>query len=203
MNFMGTVVPLASRSADPSPVHQRFHEGDEDAFEAVAARHVDDLYTFCLRVSGRREDAWDLAQDTLVRARAKHHLFDPRRPLRPWLLTIAHNLWRSRLRSPWTRLRSALADWMPGPSGAPAADVVLDGDDRDRKVRHALSTLPPIYREAIALFHLEDMTYAEMQAVTSVSVSALKQRVRRGDALLAEKIANLYPELVPERKEER
>jgi RNA polymerase sigma-70 factor (ECF subfamily) len=198
---MGTVIPLADRSSAPVRVEERFRDGDPEAFEAVVSPHVDDLYTFCLRVTGRSEDAWDLAQDTLVRARAKHRLFDPRRPIRPWLLTIAHNLWRSRVRSPWTRLRSAFADWMPGASGAPGPDAELEGDERDRKVRRALATLPPIYREAIALFHLEDMSYAEMEEITSVSVSALKQRVRRGDALLAEKIANLYPELVPERRE--
>jgi RNA polymerase sigma-70 factor, ECF subfamily len=197
---MGNVIPLAGRSAGPAHEQQPLRDPDADAFERLVAEHVDDVYTFCLRVSGRAEDAWDLAQDTLVRARTKQHLFDPRRPLRPWLLTIAHNLWRSRLRSPWARLRSAWDDWMPGPSTAASPDHELDGLDRDRKVRHALSTLPPIYREAIALFHLQDMTYAEMEEVTRASVSALKQRVRRGDALLAEKIAALYPELLPERK---
>lgn len=197
---MGKVIALGRR-APAAPREQRPGDGDADAFELLVTAHVDDLYTFCLRVSGRAEDAWDLAQDTLVRARSKHHLFDRSRPIRPWLLTIAHNLWRSRLRSPWARLRAAYDDWMPGPSLASSADHVVDGEDRDRKVRHVLSTLPPIYREAVALFHLQDMTYAEMEEVTGCSISALKQRVRRGDALLAEKIASLYPELVPERRE--
>lgn len=201
---MGTVVPLVQRPRPDRPeLADRFRQGDPEAFEALVAPHVDDLYTFCLRVTGRAEDAWDLAHDSLLRARKKCRLYDPSRPLRPWLLTVAHNLWRSRVRSPWSRLRAAFSDWMPGASQAAAPDVAVDDDDRDAKVRQVLATLPPIYREAIALFHLQDMSYAEMEAITQVSVSALKQRVRRGDALLAEKIAKLYPELVPGRTDDR
>ena len=67
-------------------------------------------------------------------------------------------------------------------------------------VRHALSTLPVRYRESVALFHLEDMSYQEMSVITGASVAALKQRVRRGNAMLRSALERLYPEIVAERK---
>ena len=66
-------------------------------------------------------------------------------------------------------------------------------------VRSALAELAPHYREALALFHLQDMSYAEMSTITGVSIAALKQRVRRGTQQLREAVTRLYPELVPDR----
>lgn len=185
-------------SATPAPA-RRFQQGDEAAFAALVDEHVDDLYTFCLRVTRCREDAHDLAHDTLLRARQKHALFDPRRPFRPWLLTMARNLWMSRLRSPWHRLRTAMTQLER--SFAPSPEEHSEATERDAAVRRVLSTLPPKYCEAVSLFHLEDMSYAEMSAITGVSTAALKQRVARGKVLLAEKLTRLSPELLPERRE--
>lgn len=198
---MANVVPLRAPEPDErtQALRREFAAGDPDAFEILVRPHLDTLYTFCLRTTGRSEDAWDLAQDSLVRARRKAKHYDPARPLRPWLIAIARNLWRSRLRSPWHRLRTTIASWVPGASPDPGPDREIEARDTDAKVRRALSTLPPIYLEAVALFHLQDMTYAEMSEITGVTVAALKQRVRRGDLLLSEKIAELYPELLPKR----
>ena len=78
---------------------------------------------------------------------------------------------------------------------------MADAAGRDELVRAALVELPDIYREALALYHLEDLAYKEMSEITGVAVPALKQRVRRGSILLREKIATLYPELVPVRRD--
>ncbi len=157
---MGTVVPL-ERVRTPkatAELQRRFQAGDPEAFEQLVAPHVDDVYTFCLRISHRDEDARDLAQDSLVRARRKHATYRPGLPVRPWLLTIARNLWRSRLRSPWHRMRVALQSWAPEEDPNPGPAARTEAAERDRKVRSVLSTLPPIYREAVSLFHLSDMS---------------------------------------------
>ena len=202
---MSTDVPAPQRSARPdegldADVRRRFHEGDPAAFEVVIASELDVLYTFCLRMMGGHADADDIAQDALVRAFDKRHLYRPGEPVRPWLLTIAANLCRSKLRSAWWKRWNPLTGREP--RRAPSLELATVERDRDRKLRHALSTLPPHYREAIALFYLEDMAYAEMSEITDVSVPALKQRVRRGLKLLRRAVENLYPELAPERMDD-
>jgi RNA polymerase sigma-70 factor (ECF subfamily) len=197
---MGDVIRLPQAPTDKErQLQERFHAGEADAFDELVRPHLDQLYTFCLRVTGRPEDAFDLAHDALVRARRKHRLYTPGRPVRPWLVTIARNLWRSRMRSPWVRLRDTLRAWTEPSFADDGPDTASEKLDVDAKVRSVLAEMPVAQREALALFHLEDMSYAEMSEITGTSVAALKQRVRRGGALLAERITERYPELRPGR----
>jgi RNA polymerase sigma-70 factor (ECF subfamily) len=197
----GEVIPLRTgeTGAELRALQERFRDGDPEAFEALVRPHLDQIYTFCLRVAGNHPDGYDLAHDALLRARRKHHLYQPGRPIRPWLMRIAQNAFRSRLRSPWHRMRQVLSGFERQSAAASPEGQTADSH-RDEVVRTVLATLPPKYREAVALFHLQDMSYAEMVEITGVSEAALKQRVRRGNKILAQKIERLYPELVPGRR---
>ena len=180
-------------------LQRRFVAGDGEAMGLLVRPHLDALYTVALRLMGSPSDAEDCVQDALVLALRKCHQFTVGRPLRPWLLRIVRNQCMSRLRGPWWRRVIGLS--MDPPAVHDTA-YVSEALDRDAQVRRVLMTLPNNYREALALFHLQDMTYAEMAAITGVQVPALKQRVRRGSALLRNKMAKLYPEFVPERRED-
>ncbi len=189
---------LRTVQSDPEleAMRHRFQGGDVDAFRVLASPHVDDVFTLCLRMCGSRAQAEDAAQTALERAMRRHRQYQPSRPLRPWLLAIAANECRSRLRSPWWRRWNPLSGSQPEPT-TPVER--LEGADADARVRHALSTLAPTYREAVSLFFLDDLSYDEMAAITGVSVAALKQRVRRGRAMLAERVEKMYPDLAGSR----
>jgi len=178
-------------------LQERFQQGDRDAFEALVEPCLDDLYTLCLRLTNNAAEAEDLAQEALVKALRKHHQYRPGNALRPWLLTIGANLARSRLRSVWWR---RVLPFAKETETETTPEVLNEAMERDRAVREALATLPPMYREAVAVFHLQDLSYAEMAEITGLKVPALKQRVRRGTKMLREAIGRLYPELVPIRK---
>lgn len=176
-----------------------FYEGDRRAFEILVRPYLDDVYTLCLRMTRNPVEAEDLSQEALVKALRSHRLYNPERPLRPWLLTVAGNLARSRLRSVWWR---KVVPFAKERETEDTPETEAHGLDRDAKVRAALATLPDIYREAVAVFHLEDLSYNEMAEITGVSVPALKQRVRRGTVLLREAIERMYPDLDLARKDE-
>lgn len=167
------------------------------AFSAVAEEWVDAVFTVCLRMLGRLQDAEDATQEALARAYAHWDQYDPHAPLRPWLLTIAANVCRDRLRTVWWRrvLFSSALDAEESLAGT----MAYDERERDRKVRAALLTLPTKYREALSLFHLEEMTYEEMSEILGANVPALKQRVRRGREMLGQILERRYPELRLER----
>ena len=179
--------PTVSRS-----VRIRFQAGDRDAFRELVSPHLDTVFTLCLRMTGSRADADELAQDALVRALQHHGAYDATREFRPWLLTIAANLCRDRVRGGWWRNLARGLSLVSTVDHSPE-DELLD-DEGERVVRAALATLPALYREAVSLFHLEGMNYAEMQIITGSSESALKQRVRRGLILLEEAVLRLYPD---------
>jgi len=177
---------------------ERFQRGDPEAFAALSRPLLDALYTLCLRVVGNEEEAEDIAQEALIRALRNHRRFDPARSFRPWLLHIALNLCRDHLRTVWWSRVLPLGQARPGLDLGPELRVMAA--DRDARVRRALATLPRKYREAVALFHLEDLGYAEMAAITGAKIPALKQRVRRGLAMLEEAVKRLYPELLEDRR---
>ncbi len=172
-------------------LQRRFHGGDVEAFSALVAPHLDIIYTLCLRISGSATEAEDLAQEALLRALRKHESYQPERDFRPWLLTIATNLCRDRLRTVWWRRVLPLSQ--PHHTPLPDPEHTAQDTERDARVRQALSRLPLRYREALSLFYLEDMSYDEMSAITGISVPALKQRVRRGRIMLREIMSELYP----------
>jgi RNA polymerase sigma-70 factor (ECF subfamily) len=176
-----------------------FGQGDVQAFECLCTPHLDLLYTLALRITGNPSIAEDVAQETLVRALSRCHQYDPKRPFRPWLLRIATNLSRDRIRTVWWKRIAGLNSDIV--SSVPSAEVVIDATERDRRVRQALLALPIKYREALSLYHLEDISYAEMSEVTGASVSALKQRVRRGQLMLRQKLEKLYPDEFVSRSE--
>jgi RNA polymerase sigma-70 factor (ECF subfamily) len=178
-------------------LRQAFVNGDRAAFDALTRPLLDSLYTLCLRMTKNSAEAEDIAQDSLIKALDRAHRYDPNRPFRPWLLKVAVNLCRDRLRTVWWKRVMGMA--VPQTDPAPNPERCADARGRDRLVRHAMASLPPIYREALALYHLSDLPYAEISEITGVAVPALKQRVRRGSTMLREKIATLYPELTPVR----
>ena len=182
---------------DDEGLRRRFQLGDRLAFASLASPHLDTLFTLALRMTANRTEAEDLCQDALVRALQNHAAYDPARPFRPWLLTVAANLCRDRVRSTWWQRVVELVQ-PPADVGRSAESAVLD-EERDACVRRALATIPVMYREAVSLYHLDDMSYAEMVIITGTSEAALKQRVRRGSQMLEAAMRRLYPNLAPDR----
>jgi RNA polymerase sigma-70 factor (ECF subfamily) len=181
-----------------------FRSGDTEAFRRLCEPLLDQVYTVCLRLTRNRAEAEDAAQDTLIRALDRCRLYDAGRPFRPWLLKVATNVCHDRMRLVWWRRVLRLGAPTPDDGGPnqwtqPDLDGGIDATARETQLHEALNQLPHAYREAVALFHLEGMSYAEMAEITGSKVPALKQRVRRGLILLRELLAEKYPEIVPAR----
>src|SRR5689334_9991415 len=83
-------------AVDEQRLAERATQGDGAAFAELVRRHQDSVYRLCRRYAP--EEAQDLAQDTFVRAFVHRESFDPARPVRPWLLTIARRLCIDRIR---------------------------------------------------------------------------------------------------------
>lgn len=161
---------------------RRLRSGDTTAFDALVDRYYGACLRFAWRYLGRREDAEDAVQDTLIRVyRALRRGRVPDR-FRPWLFRIVLNRCRSQvLRA--RRRRVLFERWWSWQEPEalrvePADDGGSDGD-LDPKLTAALAALKPALREAFLLKHVEELRYEEMAMVTGASVSALKMRVKR------------------------
>ena len=175
---------------------RRTLDGDADAFAGIVRRHAQGVVAMCARMVGDPRLGEELAQETFARAYSRLGAFRGDCRFRHWLFRIAVNGCR---------------DWLKAGARAERA-VDLRGDElvtlrdpeRDACARQAvmaleaaLAALPPKYREAFTLFHVENMPYEEMEAVTGVSVNALKVRVHRARLMLRDRLGELAVEGMP------
>lgn len=161
-----------------------FRRGDAGALRQIYAEFSPRLYRFLVRLGARVDLAEDLHQETWIAA-ARHapRLVDDT-DLAAWLYTIARNKyrswWRWSVRSLEARLR-ARAPEPVGPDPVPA--LVLRHD-----LARALAALPPIHREVLLLVGCEGLDHAQAAAVLGLREGALRQRLLRARAALAERL---------------
>jgi RNA polymerase sigma-70 factor (ECF subfamily) len=160
---------------------RRARRGDAAAFDELVRRFQRPIFRFCWRLV-RSADAEDLAQDTFVRAFVHFERFDPERPVLPWLVAIARRLCLDllRRRNVATRLETlSVGDPpTPGPEGEAAFREQLSRLDR------ALGDLAEGPREAIILFHIEEMSYRDIAAALEAPMGTVMTWLHRGRAQL-------------------
>jgi RNA polymerase sigma factor (sigma-70 family) len=161
--------------------------GDEACFAVVYERFRGPLYGFLRRAVRRDDVAEDLFQETFMAlARAAPGL-RPDTDIAAWLFTVARNAFRSHLR--WARLD--LSRWVafcddvcptpaPGPEAAAAQTRLVSA------VEAALTRLPAAHREVLLLVGVEGLDQSQVAAVLGISYPALRKRLARARAALAE-----------------
>jgi RNA polymerase sigma-70 factor (ECF subfamily) len=116
----------------------------------------------------------DLVQNSLVRAIAKQHLWQPGTDLRAWLFTILHHQNVNDVRS--------AADGVPVEKVAPTLAAVSDPTAalQIRDLERAMAALPEGQRQVILLVGLEGMSYEEVATILGIPVGTVRSRLSRG-----------------------
>lgn len=160
-------------------------EVTERAFERLVRDHQDRIFALSLALTGNRHDAEEVAQDTFLRAyRALCTYPDERaRELkqRPWLNRIAINVVRNRVRRQRPRLVE-LNGSEPDHASGPEEDAVRRAEIDALAAR--VASLPPRYREAVVLRHVQELSYAEAAEALGQPVGTVKANVHRGLKML-------------------
>lgn len=155
--------------------------GFADLFDAYQGL----VFSAALRLSGRREDAEDLAAEAFLRAYRAVCGYDRDRIAalqpRPWLMTILTNLWRNSLRTGARRPRTSLPDEPPDPMD-PREGVEEAAIRRETSGELAglLALLPADQRAAVVLRHVADMPVAEIALVLALPQGTVKSHIFRG-----------------------
>jgi RNA polymerase sigma factor (sigma-70 family) len=158
-------------------------QAGEKAFERLYKAHVNDVYRYALMVLRNPADAEDVAQTTFMNAyRAMQRGEQPRAP-RHWLIAIAHNVCRSRLRDLGRRPQQVeLEDYHVA-----TTDDGADGVD-PKELVDALGALSFNQRSALVMRELEGRTYAEIAEILEVSASAVETLLFRARRAVREQL---------------
>jgi RNA polymerase sigma-70 factor, ECF subfamily len=158
--------------------------GDGKALEPLYRRHRAALYRFALLWSGHPAVAADVTQDVFLHLLTRAGDFDAARgAMLPWLLGIARNLVRQRMRIRDDAPTDELAEV---PDTTPSPDVALIAQRDIEALRRAIAALPPHYRDVVVLVELAERSYAEAAAICGCELNTIRSRLSRGRALLAQ-----------------
>ena len=168
----------------------RLRAGDTDAFDEVYDAYRPRVFAFLLRMSRSRMVAEDLLDETWLRLVRRAASLRPDTRLGPWLFTVARNLYWSHRRDSLVEdaFAADLLSLWPSPAPWPSPFDLAAAGELERRVEVALSTLPPQHREVVLLIAREGLTPADAAVVCGISAEALRQRLSRARAALAQKL---------------
>ena len=174
--------------------------GDKAAFRELVQRYADSVMGYLFRMTGNRDLAEDLFQETFKKVHEKAHTFRGPR-LKSWLFTIATRValdaFRRRKHAPTVSLdqtndcgpedgSSLVAATVDPNATDPADDVVRE--EQAQQVRNAVGALPPRQRATLVLAYFQQLTYPEVAQVLDCSVGTVKTQISRALARLARQL---------------
>src|ERR1700712_5763495 len=163
----------------------------DEQFSALYRAHLRDVYSYSYYRVGNHHDAEDLTEQTFLQAyrhfeRAQRE--SDGRPLRPWLIRIAHNLaanlYRDRARKP----QSPLDESAPI-AAAHTTEELVSGRDELKRVLEAVKELPDDRREALIMRFALGMDNREIARALGRTDGATKVLLHRAIKQLEEIVA--------------
>lgn len=160
------------------------HLGDAEFKDELAAV-IPQLRAFARSLSGNRDMADDLVQETMLKAWAARKRFEAGTSMQAWTHTILRNLFRSQMR------RSRFTgEW----DDAKAEEILSAPADQEQHMQlsdlqRALLELPPAQREALILVGAGGFAYEEAAEICGCAIGTVKSRVARARAAVERMLA--------------
>jgi RNA polymerase sigma-70 factor (ECF subfamily) len=172
---------------------RRAAQGEEAAFVRLYERHRDAVHRFAYRLTGRQDAAQDVTHECFMSLLRRPEAFDASRAaLRTYLLAAARNLAFKQLRRQGQEIANEeIIDEIAAPESLNPLRRLLKAELAS-EVRRAVLELPPLQREAVILFEYEDLSLAEIAAVTGVDANAVKARLHRARQKLKHSLAGYW-----------
>ena len=174
---------------ETAKIARGLRERDRELLADLVERCQPRLVRYLLYLTGRREYAEDLAQETWIRVLQRGSQYNGRQRFDPWLFAIARNLAIDYLRKKRKAVQTAslpddrdeiLLVSSTGPSPFEAAARSEDA----MRLAGRLQTLSPLYREALLLRFQEDLSLLEISQILDAPTTTVTSRIYRGLAAL-------------------
>ena len=170
---------------------------DRVRFEEEALDLADQVYRVARHLSGTREDAEELVQETYARAFRSWRSFSPGTNLRAWLLRILTNLnidrGRRTQRAPDVQSLEAsdyyLADRLEERGGPINEEERVDERLSQDSIVDALAEVPHDFRDVVVLVDIGNFTYQDAAQILDIPIGTVMSRLHRGRRILKRQLA--------------
>ena len=193
---------VESGAAREAELIRRILGGERELFHELVRPYEKSVYYATFSILQNQQDAEDAAQETVLKALKNLHSFRAESKFSTWLISIAVNEARARLRhdrvlkfesvdqsqteEDGSFTPAVITDWREVPLQA------LERKELREQLQKAIASLPEIYREVLLLRDVEEFDIAETAAALGVSTGVVKTRLLRA-RLMMQKI--LAPQL--------
>ncbi len=176
----------------------RHRRGETGAFTELLSAYRRPVYNYLFRCGLDTATRDDLFQDIFLKIHLNAASYEPARPLRPWVFTIAANTVRNHLRDRGKR-DEVLAHAMPEQAAHPAPGTQRRAEQRETLswLAEAIGTLPLEQREVLVMVSIEGMALSEVAEALQTPVNSVKTRLRRARLKLLEKQNHAHAETTP------
>lgn len=170
--------------------------GERAAFAELVELYKDKIYNYLYRLTGSREDAEDLAQETFLRAYAKIDTFDISMRFSPWIYRIAQNaaVDLMRKKKPLVYLDEGTSSngeggvvWQVA-SDCPGPDEQVAFSHLKLEIEDAIMELPLTYRSVLLLRYVQELSYEDLARTLDLPVTTVKTRLHRAREALRTKL---------------
>jgi RNA polymerase sigma-70 factor, ECF subfamily len=171
--------------SEASAIARGLRRRDPDLLDRLIEQYQHRLLRYLVYLSGNRELAEDLFQETWIRVLERGHQYDGKHEFSTWLYAVARNLTIDYLRkkSP-VSLDGLMEDEEHAPlepaDPRPMAWEVVQQHEQAQRVSAALLSIPTEYRETVMLRFQEGLALDEIATVTRSPLGTVKSRLYRG-----------------------
>jgi RNA polymerase sigma-70 factor (ECF subfamily) len=177
---------LNAMESEASAIARGLRRHDPDLLDRLIEQYQHRLLRYLVYLSGNRELAEDLFQETWIRVLERGHQYDGKHEFSTWLYAVARNLTIDYLRKKSPVSLDGLmeddeqhAPFEPTDTRASAWELVAQHEQAER-ISVALVGIPAEYREAIVLRFQDELALEEIAAVTGAPLGTVKSRLYRG-----------------------
>ena len=195
-NMRAASLSLAETACNENTlVAQGLKRHDPELLDQLIVQYQHRLLRYLLYLTGNRETAEDIFQETWMRVLKRGDQFNGKSRFDTWLFTIARNLVidvrRKRTMSSLEAMRETGEDGrtFDVPADGPSPFELYQATENGQRVGEALLTLEPLHREVLVLRFHEEMSLEEIAQVTRSPLSTVKSRLYRGLAALKPRIS--------------
>ncbi len=174
-------------------------EGDTNAFAFLVEKYEDMVFSLALKITKRREEAEEVAQDSFIKAFKSLQHFKGDSKFSTWLYKITYNNCIDRVKKIARKYNTDTIDEVNENKIKAIEDTLetIERGERAEVIKECMDLLPEDERTILWLFYFEELSLKEIKDVTSYSESNIKVKLHRArKRLLAIVKEKVEPELI-------
>jgi RNA polymerase sigma-70 factor (ECF subfamily) len=190
LNLNSSLTPEQEAALEDHRLISGLQAGDEGAYERLIQRFQAPVYNLAWRLLSDPSDASDVVQEVFLKIFRNVGSFRGDSTLRTWVYRIAVNESHNRRRWLFRHRRGETGIEEVFDEGDPREKPLMDSGEtpfdftmnREAQVllEEGLAAINPVFRAALVLREMEDMSYDDIAAILEVSIGTVKSRIMRG-----------------------